>query len=155
MKQNFLNLGLAGLLLAAASDAYAYDIEQDGIYYNLGSLTERVLTVTYNSSAKYSGDIVIPESVTVNDQKYTVTSIGESAFSQCSALKTVSIPNTVVSIGKQAFTMCMNLSSVNFPSSLQTIDDYAFSLLHSSHKSSTPGKPDIFRNRSIQYLCKS
>lgn len=126
MKQNFLNLGLAGLLLAAASDAYAYDIEQDGIYYNLGSLTERVLTVTYNSSAKYSGDIVIPESVTVNDQKYTVTSIGESAFSQCSALKTVSIPNTVVSIGKQAFTMCMNLSSVNFPSSLQTIDDYAF-----------------------------
>lgn len=121
MKKRIFNFGFVGLIIVSSANANAYDIEQDGINYNIGSLTERVLAVTYNSSSKYSGDIVIPESVTVNDQEYAVTSIGENAFAQCSALKSVSIPNTVTCIGKQAFAYCAALETLNLPAALTSI----------------------------------
>ena len=56
--------------------ASAYDVEVDGIYYDI---SETTATVTYGDN-EYSGDIVIPESITYNGSKYSVTSIGELAF---------------------------------------------------------------------------
>ena len=55
-----------------------------------------------------------------------VTDIGPHAFSQCSNLRFVSIPQTVKAIGLEAFFFCRKLSSVNLPDSLTTIGDYAF-----------------------------
>ena len=56
----------------------AYDVEVDGIYYNLNS-KDHVAEVTKGDN-RYSGDIVIPESITYNNSKYSVTSIGNYAF---------------------------------------------------------------------------
>ena len=92
--------------------ASAYDVEVDGIYYNLIS-KGNVAEVT-SGGVKYSGSITIPSSINVNDVDYAVTSIGESAFQGCSGLTTVDIPNSVTSIGYYAFQFCSGLTSITF-----------------------------------------
>ena len=77
-------------------------------------------------------------STTVNTHTYTdgktehtiaisgLTSIGTSAFSNCSSLTSVTIGNSVTSIGTSAFWSCNSLTSVNIPNSVTSIDDDAF-----------------------------
>jgi uncharacterized repeat protein (TIGR02543 family) len=54
------------------------------------------------------------------------TSIGDYSFWHCSGLKSISIPNGVTSIGKGAFEGCSNLASVSLPNGVTRIGDYAF-----------------------------
>ena len=90
--------------------ASAYDVEVDGIYYNLVS-KGNVAEVT-KGDKKYSGSINIPSSIKVNDVDYAVTSIGISAFEHCRGLTSVTIPNSVKSIGRSAFEKCSKLEDV-------------------------------------------
>ena len=101
----------------------AYDVEVDGIYYNISETTAIVTRGTYY----YSGDIVIPESITYENSKYSVTSIGDWAFSYCTGLTSITIPNSVTSIGDYAFWDCYGLTSVTIPNSVTSIGDYVFS----------------------------
>ena len=55
-----------------------------------------------------------------------MTSIGESAFRFCSALTSVTIPNSVTSIGSAAFAGCSGLTSVTIPNSVTSIGNNAF-----------------------------
>ena len=123
-------LFLSTLLLALPLLASAYDCQVDGIYYNLipkGNVAE----VTYQKFesdyySDYSGSVVIPEKFTYEGVEYSVTSIGERAFSGCSALTSVTIPNSVTSIGSYAFDGCTGLTSVAIPNSVTSIGNQAF-----------------------------
>ena len=81
----------------------------DDIEYNLNgtNLTAEVI------SSNYSGDIVIPSSVTYESITYSVTSIGDGAFFNCTSLTMVTIPESVISIGLDAFYNCPNLTAVH------------------------------------------
>ena len=119
---------LVAVIAALSSNVvYAYDFEVDGIYYNLDS-TNKTAMVTYREkyAASYRGTIVIPEAISSNGTHYSVTSIGDNAFSDCSGLTLVIIPNSVTSIGKSAFSNCKELLSVTIPNSVTSIGDYAF-----------------------------
>ena len=61
----------------------AYDVEVDGVCYNLNS-KDKIAEVTYRKSYyynnNYSGDIKIASYIIVNEVEYSVTSIGNKAF---------------------------------------------------------------------------
>ena len=100
--------------------ALAYDVQLDGIYYNLNK-TKKTATVTYlvynkdDNYNAYSGDISVPSSFTYNGTTYSVDYIGTSAFYNCSGMTSIKIPNTIKSIGKSAFYRCRNLEKVIIP----------------------------------------
>ena len=56
----------------------------------------------------------------------SVTTIGDYAFQDCHALKSVTIPDSVTTIGREAFYSCHALTSVTIPDSVTTIGDSAF-----------------------------
>ena len=95
----------------------------DGICYDI---SETTATVT-SGREKYSGDIVIPESITFENSIYSVTSIGYAAFEECYSLTSVTIPNSVASIEDEAFYNCNSLTSVTIPNSVTSIGEGAFS----------------------------
>ena len=83
--------------------ALAYDVEVDGIYYDIFGTTAKVT----KGDNKYSGNIVIPESITFENSIYSVTSIGDAALAACYSLTSVTIPNSVTWIGDRAFAECV------------------------------------------------
>ena len=62
-------------------------------------------------------------SITIPD---SVTSFGRYAFQDCSALTSITIPNSVMSIGSSAFRNCDALKSITIPDSVTEIGDGAF-----------------------------
>lgn len=61
----------------------------------------------------------------------SVTSIGKSAFANCSKLTSITIPSSVTSIGESAFSSCGGLLSITIPNSVTKIGSSAFSFCDS------------------------
>ena len=136
-KQSLL---LAMLLSLFSTMTLAYDIaieNEDGktIYYNY-SEDGTELIVTFGLSylyanvanrSSYSGDLVIPEEVTIMNRPRKVTAIGYDAFVCCSNLTSVTIPNSITSIGDEAFAACTRLTSVVVPDSVTSFGTGVFS----------------------------
>ena len=127
---------LISILLSMMSvEAFAHDIEvanAEGvtIYYDFENY-ETELVVVYRGysdvsfSNEYTGNIIIPESVTINEKNYPVTAIGSYAFSGCSVTN-VTIGNNVTSIRNDAFKNCSLLTSITIGSNVTHIDGAAF-----------------------------
>ena len=110
------------LTLLSTLTASAFDAEIDGIYYELSG-TE----ATLRNAANYTGSVTIPATVTYDGVTYSVTKIGDNAFSYCFGLTSVTIPNSVTTIGSSAFSYCSGLTSVTIPNSVTLIGGGAFS----------------------------
>ncbi len=119
---------IRGLLLFLAAGyvagTYAYDFQVDGIYYTI--VGETVEVDDDGSRIAYSGEVVIPPSVTYNGEIYPVTSIGEDAFYGCTGLTSIVIPESVTSIDYGAFWGCTGLTSITIPESVTSIGGTVF-----------------------------
>ena len=106
MKKSLFLFVLALLPIMASADP----VKIGDLWYNLiskGSIAE----VTHSPTG-YSGDITIPPSVPYNGVNYTVTTIDINAFSDCTALTSVTIPSSIKTIGQVAFMNCTSLTAV-------------------------------------------
>ena len=122
---NYMRALLLSLAVLLSLPMMAVEIMIDGINYELVAKAKQA-TVIAKSSGKYSGEIVIPESVEYEGTVCSVTSIGDYAFYYCDGLTSVTIPNSVTSIGDYAFKGCSGLTSVTIPNSVTSIGNSAF-----------------------------
>ena len=111
--QNFLRALFLSLAVLLSLPMLAEKVEIDGIWYDLDAETKQATVTSSTSSVKYSGEVVIPESVEFKRTAHSVTSIGRGAFNCCYYLTSVTIPNSVTSIGEYAFAECYGLTSVH------------------------------------------
>ena len=135
MKRNFVFSLLAVLLPCCVS---AHDFIVDGICYNITSEEERTVEVTCNEDEKYAikrkfyKDVIfVPEKVNYGGKEYTVTAIGERAFTDHEELLSVVMPNTILLIKNCAFASCPQLKSITVPASVMEIEPGAFQILAS------------------------
>ena len=56
----------------------------------------------------------------------SITEIGHGAFTDCSSLTSITLPNSVTSIGAWAFNGCSSLTSITLPNSVTSIGSDAF-----------------------------
>lgn len=126
MKTKLFTLFLA--IAASIGTLLADKVLIGDLYYNLNA-TSLTAEVTYKSltANTYSGDIVIPSSLTYSGKNYAVTSIGDHAFYNCSGLVSVTIPNSVVLIGDYAFFNSNDLKVITIGNSVSNIGNRAFS----------------------------
>ena len=110
--------------------ASAQTVLIDRIYYELNS-TDKTAKVTGNPKNyygnSYSGNVVIPQSVTYHDIIYDVICIGYKAFYNCTKLTKISIPNSIAIIEGEAFCNCSELTKISIPNSIVNIEGKAFS----------------------------
>ena len=117
----------AMLACLMAFHASAYDFEQDGIYYQIGSSgTSALVTYKDTNYNSYSGTVIIPESVTYNGNTYRVVQINPYAFKNSTELKRVVIPNSVSYVMNYAFQGCTGLTNITLPENFYTCYSYAF-----------------------------
>lgn len=103
----------------------AENVVVDDIKYSI-DYGKREATVIANTSWNgYSGEVVIPASITALGMEFSVTGIGKNAFFDCSGLTSVTIPNSVTSIGEFAFQNCSGLTNVTFGNSVESIGGWA------------------------------
>jgi len=115
----------------------------DGIVYlAFTNNTIFIIDFIYQGTA----DIVIPNSITIDDVDYTFTKILPFAFSYSANIQSIYIPNTVDYIGDSAFEEATKLKTVTFEenSTLEFIGSGAFSYCYNLRS--------IFIPASVNYL---
>ena len=106
----------------------------DGIKYILDGSNATVTYSTYPDVSKpgsvsdntYSGDVVIPSTITVDEKTYDVTSLGKYAFRYARNVTSLSLPEGLLSIAKQAIYKTY-LTELTIPNSVTTLGESCIS----------------------------
>lgn len=137
MKSKFFTFILA-LIAGASMSLQAQKVKVGDLYYELNKPNDGEATVIWGISddpmddientQRYKGAITIPSSITYNANNYTVTVIGGiyengktdlahmyGAFTNCTELTAISIPNTVTKIFSKSFMNCSSLTAITIP----------------------------------------
>lgn len=126
MKQIILTLAAVAASVTAVSGQGTGVLDRyyiDGLIYGKTSETTVSCAGAFDDGVE---KVVIPETINANGSVYTVTSISDFAFEDCSDLYSVTIPGSVTTIGNAAFRGCSGLASVTIPERVTSIGNCAF-----------------------------
>ena len=107
-------------------DNLTWKLDADGTLTISGTGTMKDYNSSDNLSPVYSNSKI--KKVVIEKG---VTSIGESAFENCSNLTSITIPGSVTSIENFAFCICTGLTSITIPDGVTNIGNSAFSFCRS------------------------
>ena len=142
----------ATLIMCCLFSIVTLAVDIDGVDYTLTeSNSGNTATVSIANKKMTTKDVVIPQTVTYDGKTYTVTTVARQAFeantsietlvieadlgatglkgfafSQCSNLKQVTLPNSLTVIPERCFKQCTSLTELILPSNLQEIGSCAF-----------------------------
>ena len=128
---------------------YAYDGKDTVNNTPWKDYREEITSVRIENGVTSIGDSAFSDCVRLTDISISdsVTSIGERAFAGCVNLSGISIPDSVISIGKRAFARCDSLGKVTIPDSVTGIGEEAFQ--------GCQGLAEIFISDSVTNIGKS
>jgi hypothetical protein len=109
----------------ACISAKAYDFSVDGFYYEITDRAGLFVSVV-NGDLKYSGDLIIPNTVDYDGNTYTVTEMGSSTFIDCLGLTSIVINDQIKTIPYYAFAGCSNLEKVTLGKKVERFGMRAF-----------------------------
>ncbi len=104
-----------------------------------------------SSTIPWKSQVASIKTVVIGDN---VTTIGDSAFYNCSALTSVTMPDGITSIGSAAFSQCAALAAITLPADLETIGSYAFLGCSKLTKVVVPEGVETISS-SVFYNCKA
>jgi hypothetical protein len=99
------------VLLISIVSIYARGFISNGINYNITSAVSPY-NISVTAGGTYTGDVIIPSTVSYNDTVFSVTSVYTNAFNGSNELKSITLPNSIASIGTGAFYGCTGLQSI-------------------------------------------
>lgn len=125
------------------------DTKINDLYYRILNEENKTVELTGVYNSEFKNKIDVPSSVEIGGKTYTVARIGDGAFSLCSTLTSITLPNTIKTIGRQAFyetaietitipngvisieyrafSNCNVLKSINLPNTITSMGESAFS----------------------------
>ena len=112
------------LCLLSISINYAQTFNDGVLEYTVTSGTD-VSVKKFNNICP-TGNLTIPSTIVDSGTTYTITSILNQAFINCSGLTSLTIPNSVTSIGYSAFWNCSGLTNLTIPNSVTSIEHTTF-----------------------------
>ncbi len=128
-----------------------------GLNYMFDHTQMLAVVSSLESGGHYSGDIVIPSSVTLNGNEYSVYGVMEKAFRNAS-ITSVVIPPSCVVVSNEAFYSCDDLKSVTFStdpvtgtSDMAAIGTSAFENCKSLTSVKIPDGVSIIGNNAFAY----
>lgn len=101
-----------------------------GAKYGMNPNNQTASLIGYDKNVP--ANLFIPDAIGENNE-YKVTTIGATAFTECTNLKSVTIGNNVSSIEYCAFLKCTNLTSVTFGEKVSLIGNYVFQYAKLEH----------------------
>ena len=96
---------------------HAQKVNVNGMLYWLDQREHTARTDRDWTGSAYTGDIVIPSTITHEGVEYTVTEIGGDTFAE-STITSLTLPNTIIEIGMDAFEKCTTLEELVVPNSV-------------------------------------
>lgn len=130
MKKYLLNKGtlLSILIILLALTGRAQTTFTVGdLNYQVNDDSVSVTVTGHVNGYDAAGELNIPESVSYEENDYTVTAIGSCAFLYCFYLTDLTIPNSITTIGDGAFSYCQSFTGdLVLPNSVTTIGYGAF-----------------------------
>ena len=123
---------------------------QDSVFVisGTGSMTD----YSYSNPAPWTAYQNVFNRVVIHEG---VTTIGDWAFSTCSNILSVTLPNTLTSIGERAFAGCSGLTSLNIPESVESIGDRAFSKVLKAYRFLDSRQCHNYRKPHVRALFQS
>ncbi|MBQ9766105.1 MAG: leucine-rich repeat domain-containing protein [Lachnospiraceae bacterium] len=120
------------------SDVIIDNVTKEGVPFEFRVNVESMELTVIGLLDRTITNLVIDESYELQDNDYTVTTIGKNAFSGYENLITVELPDTIETIGENAFSNCINLKSINLPDNLTAIPGNMFTWCYSLSEINIP-----------------
>lgn len=110
----------------SADGPYEAAVGEEGLLFTVINEQGKACSVQIGEKHRNAGKVIVPATVTIGTDTYTVTAVAARGFINMPSLASISLPATLKVIGKRAFYGATALRTVSLPASNAAIGEEAF-----------------------------